>query len=115
MKRKIPKPMSRLEESFVLQLKAVLPHVPVVREYKFHPKRKWRADFCIPRALGMQSILIEIDGGVFNRGRHVTGAGFTADVEKLNAAALMGFLILRGTAHHVRSGQLLAWVEEALR
>ena len=36
--------MSQLEEMFVFQLKAVGMPDPV-REYKFHPDRRWRLDF----------------------------------------------------------------------
>lgn len=60
-------------------------------EYRFHPDRKWRADFAIPSA----KILIEIDGGVWSGGRHTRGAGFLGDMEKLNAAACLGYRVLR--------------------
>lgn len=62
-----------------------------IPEYKFHPLRKWRADYCWP----IQKIIVEIDGGLFVRGRHSRGAGMLADFEKLNAAALLGFVVLR--------------------
>ncbi len=64
-----------------------------VAEFKFHPTRKWRADFAIPGA----KILIEVDGGVFSGGRHTRGAGFIKDQEKLNAAACLGYRVLRFT------------------
>lgn len=60
-------------------------------EYRFHPTRKWRADFAIPSA----KLLIEIDGGAWSGGRHTRGAGFIGDCEKLNAAACMGYRVLR--------------------
>jgi hypothetical protein len=44
----------------------------------------------------------------------VRGAGFTADCEKLNAAALAGWLVLRVTSAHVADGRALAWILEAL-
>lgn len=62
-----------------------------VAEFRFHPDRKWRADFAIPSA----KILIEIDGGVWSGGRHTRGAGFVGDMEKLNAAAVLGYRVLR--------------------
>lgn len=62
-----------------------------VAEYRFHPSRMWRADFAIPSA----KILIEIDGGVWSGGRHTRGSGFVGDMEKLNAAAVLGYRVLR--------------------
>ncbi len=60
-------------------------------EFRFHPTRKWAADFAIPSA----KILVEIDGGVWSGGRHTRGAGFLGDCEKLNAAACLGYRVLR--------------------
>jgi very-short-patch-repair endonuclease len=62
-----------------------------VAEFKFHPDRKWRADFSIPSEM----LLIEIDGGAWSGGRHTRGAGFIGDMEKLNAAACLGYRVLR--------------------
>lgn len=62
-------------------------------EYKFHPARKWRADYAIPS----ESLLIEIEGGVWTRGRHTRGKGYIKDLEKYNAAVLLGYLLLRYT------------------
>jgi very-short-patch-repair endonuclease len=62
-----------------------------VAELKFHPTRKWSADFAIPSA----KLLIEIEGGAWSGGRHTTGAGFVGDMEKYNAATCMGYRILR--------------------
>jgi very-short-patch-repair endonuclease len=66
-----------------------------VPEYRFHPIRKWRADYAFlerePR------VLVEIDGGAWTQGRHTRGAGFIEDQRKTNAAALLGFVVLRYT------------------
>ncbi len=61
-------------------------------EYRFAPPRRWRADYCWPGRL-----IVEIDGGAFTGGRHTRGRGFVNDLEKLNAAALMGYRVLRYT------------------
>ncbi len=60
-------------------------------EFRFHPTRKWRADFAIPSI----RLLIEIDGGIWSGGRHTRGGGFIGDMEKLNAAACLGYRVLR--------------------
>jgi very-short-patch-repair endonuclease len=70
-------------------LRAVAPDA--CAEFRFHPSRKWRADFCLPSA----KIIIEIDGGLFSGGRHTRGAGAVGDMEKLNAAACLGYRVLR--------------------
>ncbi len=60
-------------------------------EFRFHPTRKWSADFAIPSA----RLLIEIEGGAWIGGRHTSGAGFVGDMEKYNAATCLGYRILR--------------------
>ena len=91
--------------------------IPFEREYLFHPTRKWRADFGIKvDFLGgrLTTILVEIDGGAWVGGRHVTGKGFEADIEKLNAAALLGYRVLRFTPAMVEDGRALAVIRQAL-
>src|SRR5688572_1545842 len=43
-------------------------------EFKFHPKRRWRADFAWPNPDG-GGVLLEVDGGGHVRGRHHRPAG----------------------------------------
>jgi very-short-patch-repair endonuclease len=68
------------------------------REYRFHPRRRWRFDFAWPR----HKIAVEVDGGIYNRGRHVRGSGFERDAEKRNAAVMAGWRVLHFTPRHVR-------------
>jgi hypothetical protein len=42
-------------------------------------------------------IALEVEGGVWTRGRHTRGKGFLGDMEKYNAAALGGWCVLRVT------------------
>lgn len=70
-------------------------------EWLFHPTRKWRFDYAWPKDL----VALEVEGGVWTRGRHVRGAGYLKDIEKYNAAQLLGWTVLRctpQTAHEVR-------------
>lgn len=62
-----------------------------VREYKFHPTRKWRFDF----ADVDRKIAVECEGGVFSYGGHVRGKGYMNDTEKYNQAQIFGWKVLR--------------------
>ncbi|MDC5019817.1 endonuclease domain-containing protein [Acinetobacter baumannii] len=77
------------------------------QEYKFHPKRKWRADFLITGT----KILIEVEGGIWSGGRHTRGKGYLGDMEKYNSAAMMGFTVLRFSTEQVKSGMALKQIE----
>lgn len=63
------------------------------KEYKFHPVRKWRFDYAFP----LYKIAVEIDGGIWNYGRHNRARGYIADMEKFNEAAKLGWVVLKFT------------------
>lgn len=64
----------------------------LINEFKFHPTRKWRADFA---HMGSKT-LIEIEGGVHSGGRHTRGSGFSKDAEKyLEAFIIAGWNVVR--------------------
>ena len=86
---------SELEMQFKLMIRALKLPEPE-EEYKFHPDRRWRFDFAYPD----KKIAIEIEGGVYSRGRHTRPIGFIKDCEKYNAATMLGWRILR---YHVDS------------
>lgn len=71
-----------------------------VAELMFHPERRWRFDVACHSA----SIAIEIEGGVFVRGRHSRGAGMIGDMEKYNAAVVLGWRLLRYTPQQMAAG-----------
>ena len=79
-------------------------------EFKYHPDRRWRADFKILD----YPILVEVEGGTWTNGRHSRGSGFAKDCEKYNAAAKLGYFVVKGTTDHVRSGQLLQDVKDMI-
>ena len=81
------------------------------QEYKFHPERNWRADFLITGT----KILIEVEGGIWSGGRHTRGKGFIADMEKYNAAAILGFKVLRLDTQQVKSGLAIKQIENLVR
>lgn len=63
----------------------------VVKEYRFHPIRRWKFDWAIPS----HKICFEEEGGAWSGGRHTRGAGFIADMEKYNTATAMGWRLIR--------------------
>lgn len=67
--------------------------VECVKEFKFHPVRKWRFDYAIPE----YKIALEVEGGVWTGGRHTSSVGFMKDMEKYNTATLMGWRVFRTT------------------
>ena len=107
-KRKKSK-LSQGEEILSVQLKAL--NIRFEREYLFHPKRKWRADFHILE----QKILIEVEGGIWSGGRHTRGKGYIGDMEKYNAATTLGFQVLRFSTEQVKSGLAVRQIEQLVR
>lgn len=98
-----------LEDRLAFQIKALgLPEPQ--REFRFDKVRLWRFDF----AWVDFSLAVEVEGAVWAGGRHTRGAGFEADVDKYNAAACLGWQVLRFTATHVRSGAAIRRIEDAL-
>lgn len=61
-------------------------------EYRFDPIRKWRFDFAWPKLM----IAIEVEG-LNPRGYsgHTTVQGYVKDMEKYNAATVLGWRVLR--------------------
>lgn len=78
------------------------------QEYKFHPERKWRADFLITGT----KILVEVEGGIWSGGRHTRGKGYIGDMEKYNSAAMMGFTVLRFSTEQVKAGVAIKQIEQ---
>jgi len=83
--------------------------VPVA-EFKFHPSRKWRFDW----AWTEKKVALEIDGGIWTRGRHTRGAGYLKDVEKFNAAAVLGWRVIKCTPSEFRTLSVLTTLREVL-
>ncbi len=81
-----------------------------VPELRFHATRKWRFDFAWPEC----KLAIEIDGGAWTKGRHTRGRGFVADMEKLNAATVLGWRVLRFTPAQMKSGAAFQVIREAM-
>ena len=102
-----PKKLSPGEEAFALHCRAE--GIPIAREYRFDPIRKWRFDFAIYPA--DRKIAVEVEG----RGRHQSFGGFVKDCEKYNAAAKLGWRVLRYTPDMVKRGDAINDVLEILK
>ena len=70
------------------------------REFVFCDGRKWAADLAYPQHM----LLIEIEGGIWSDGRHTRGKGYHNDCIKYNAAALLGYTVLRFTPGMIQHG-----------
>ena len=103
--------LSRHEELFAVQVRAYRLDDGMIREYKFAENRKFRFDFAWPT----KWVAVEIEGGIWNEGRHTRGVGFAADCEKYNLATVDGWRVLRYTADMVRDGSAIKQVDEMLR
>lgn len=84
-----------VSEIVQMELLLSIEGIPFVKEYRFHPERKWRFDF----AITTKKIAIEYEG-IYGGGksRHTTVQGYTGDTEKYNEAGKLGWTILRYTA-----------------
>lgn len=99
---------SKLEELLAIELTDR--GIEYEREYRFHPTRKWRLDFAFPSL----KLGVEVDGGLWTQGRHQRPDGFQKDCEKMNAAALLGWRILRFTAVTVCDGTAAKTISHAI-
>ncbi len=98
------------EETIALHIRADKLPAPE-REYRFHPVRKWRFDFCWPEHM----LAVEFEGGIWTGGAHTRGKHFGSDMDKYNEAALMGYRVLRFDIDRVKDGRAIALIKTALR
>jgi len=91
---------------YVQHVLAALFKCTIIQEYRFHAVRRWRFDFAIEHL----KIAVEIDGGVYTSGRHTRGKGFSGDIIKLNAAALLGWTVYRFTYEQIGNGYFYNFV-----
>jgi hypothetical protein len=68
------------------------------REHKFADGRRFRFDY-----YSTTGVAIELEGGVWTRGRHTRPSGFLNDMEKYNLASSMGVLVFRVPSHDISS------------
>lgn len=93
--------ISKGEEAFIKVWKDIGGQ-EYIREYKFHPTRRFRIDFYFPQA----KLGIEVDGGNWSGGRHVRGQGFEDDCEKKMEALFLGIYLSCLTIRMITSDNL---------
>jgi very-short-patch-repair endonuclease len=93
---------SHLEQQFALAWR-VIHGQPYQAEHKFCAARKWRFDFAWPA----QKVAVEVEGGVWSKGRHTRGSGYIGDCAKYNTAALDGWRVIRLAGDMVNDIELL--------
>lgn len=81
-----------------------------VTEYKFHPARRWAFDLCWPDYM----LAVEVEGGIWTGGRHVSPKGYKADREKYNTAQLFGFTVLSFVDDHIKTDFAVNQIKVAL-
>lgn len=101
---------SQVPDMFLKLLQHDFKGLEIVKEHKFHPVRKWRFDYAIIDL----KIAVEVDGAVWVGGRHNRAAGYIADMEKLNTATSMGWLVLRITTDDRFCTKTLKMIKETV-
>jgi hypothetical protein len=105
-------------DPFLLLLKAHGLPMPET-EGLFAPDRKWRADYLWRK----EKVIVEREGGLWRGGRrpgsgaggHSMGAGIRRDMEKANAAQLLGYKYLRFEPRDLDSGAVIDRIRQALQ
>ncbi len=112
--------MSALEDQFLRQWEKTI-GIPLEREYSDIPawevdfqeryslskrSKRYRLDFAHP----ISRTGIEIQGGVYNRGRHVTGSGYERDCKKYNLAYTSGWTIFLLSSTMAKDAKWLALI-----
>jgi hypothetical protein len=59
-------------------------------------------------------IALEIEGGVWVKGRHVSPAGFIEDCRKYAEATLLGWKVFRLPSDWIETGEALRYAEMAV-
>ena len=118
--------MSALEDQFLGLWQAHNPSLSLEREFseidawekdfqeryaKTKRSKRYRLDFAHPNS----RTGIEIQGGVYMRGRHVTGSGYERDCRKYNLAYTSGWTIFLLTSTMAKDSFWLSLIAEHVR
>lgn len=74
-----------------------LPEAVTEHHFAKHIDRNWRFDF----AFLSERVAVEVEGGLWIGGGHSRPSGVKKDMEKYNAAAVLGWRLLRFEPRHL--------------
>lgn len=78
--------------------------VPLQREVRFHPTRRWRFDFADPE----RKIAYEVQGGLYQaQSGHRSHDGVKRDAEKLNSAQMLGWRVFQITSYTMKDAEYM--------
>lgn len=105
---------SDLEHAFLTRWGQLAPDSPApVFGHHFAPPRRYHVDFSWPD----RKVAVELQGGVWTRGRHTRGAGYEQDCAKLNLLQTLGWRVFYVTSSMLARDPagIVAMVEAAIR
>jgi very-short-patch-repair endonuclease len=122
---------SHLERAFLARWRQLAPDAPEpVEQYRWAAAevglgpgirerlreaglRDWRLDFAWPAP---HKVAVELQGGTWTQGRHVRGAGYREDCERLNALQAHGWTVFYVTSGMLRddAAGIVEMIREAL-
>ena len=109
------KPKAKSDAQILLEIHLKEIGLEFEAEFKFHAERDWRFDYVLSldasRPHGTDLIAIEIEGGVWQQGRHNRAAGYLRDMEKYREAAALGYRVYRFSPQEVLNGTALEFLK----
>jgi hypothetical protein len=82
------------------------------KEFAFALPRKWRFDYVLTWSHMSPNVAIEIEGGIWTRGRHTRGGGYERDLSKYRTAAALGWKVYRFSTQEVLSGVAMEFLRQ---
>ena len=110
--------MSAAEAELALQLRAQ--RYWFEQQYRFHPTRRFRADFAVWTGSGThplhpRPLLVEVDGAKRGKpGAHQRVDGIDYDCRRNAEAMVLGYRLLRVSSKMVKDGTALQYIEALL-
>jgi hypothetical protein len=87
-------------------------NISFVREFMFHPTRKWRSDFLLSHFM----ILAEVHGGIWSNNNlgHNRGSGIQREMIKSNEAQILGYKVFNFDSDQIKDGTAMDVITRAI-